>query len=502
LEPFTLKLKPRSLSALSARGLLLALVALFTVAITSCGQRLYAHPEYTFAGRPVPPSQLLQRVLVSVTTNGATAGALEILDGLRDLRNNIQNTISTFSISGYSGGYPNTIVNFPEQLRGYVYSRTDGSITSVNYSTEASLGAVATLPALSTAIGIAPAVTRVYSAEEAAGLLVVADTTTGKVYSLNLPNVYQVVVNTGDTVALAMVRNSNALYRVVKLVANQTYNPGATNPLFPPGAIDCQPYQLPIYCVVPVSGTYDRPSNAYFSLDGGTVYVLNAGVEYGGGSNGGSSISVLPVGGLTNNIVPTSATYPVLTTNTVAIPGGATVALSDGTNLYIAGQAQQTDGLFAGRLTTLNLTTLVAGSPVSISDGTHTKMLFADDNTLWIGSQYCASGERAATGLNYNCLTRYDLGAKTASIVPAIAPATATTVATVPYPNGDNNLLYLGSLTGICWVQNYHKVYTAYGGQVHAFNTADGTEINNFFITVQGTALDVAYMDALTNAAN
>jgi hypothetical protein len=48
-------------------------------------------------------------------------------------------------------------------------------------------------------------------------------------------------------------------------------------------------------------------------------------------------------------------------------------------------------------------------------------------------------------------------------------------------------------------VQNYHKVYTAYGGQVHAFNTVDGSEINNQYITVQGTALDVAYMDALTD---
>jgi hypothetical protein len=54
----------------------------------------------------------------------------------------------------------------------------------------------------------------------------------------------------------------------------------------------------------------------------------------------------------------------------------------------------------------------------------------------------------------------------------------------------------------MCWVQNYNKVYTAYGGQIHAFNTADSSEINNINITVQGTALSVAYMDALTNAAN
>jgi hypothetical protein len=64
------------------------------------------------------------------------------------------------------------------------------------------------------------------------------------------------------------------------------------------------------------------------------------------------------------------------------------------------------------------------------------------------------------------------------------------------------NQYYYGDLTGLCWVQNLHKVYTAYGGQVHAFNTADGSEINNKNITIQGTALDVAYLDAVTDADN
>ena len=47
-----------------------------------------------------------------------------------------------------------------------------------------------------------------------------------------------------------------------------------------------------------------------------------------------------------------------------------------------------------------------------------------------------------------------------------------------------------------------HKIYTAEGGQVYIFSTVDGTSINNQFVTVTGTAYDVAYMDGLTDANN
>jgi hypothetical protein len=36
-----------------------------------------------------------------------------------------------------------------------------------------------------------------------------------------VPNVFQVVINQGDTAAIAMTRNSNSVYRIVKLNANQ-----------------------------------------------------------------------------------------------------------------------------------------------------------------------------------------------------------------------------------------------------------------------------------------
>ncbi len=91
------------------------------------------------------------------------------------------------------------------------------------------------------------------------------------------------------------------------------------------------------------------------------------------------------------------------------------------------------------------------------------------------------------------------LGANTASIIPNAVTGTS---ATVPYPNQDQNPYYYGDLTGLCWIQNLHKMYTAYGGQVHSFNTSDGSERNNFYIKVTGTALDTAYMDALTDGAD
>ena len=528
-------MKNRSFSALVASGLLLATA---TLALTACGRTvLYKDPEHNYAGRPIPPSNLLQRVMATYTANGSSGGA-EVLDGLRDLRGNVQNTIKFFNITGYSEALPTTIFNFPEQTTGYVFSSNDGALSVINYSKESGGGVAATFAANAPSAAAAPAGATFAGAAEQAGLLVL--NVGGASYNLNLPNVYKVVTNVSGTVTLAMVRNSDTLYRIVQL-------PSTVNPVLPPGEVDCQPVLLPVFCVVPVAGTYDRPSNASFSLDGSTVYVLNSGPELGGKE---SSVTFLQTAKLNVNLVPTvnplsvgapspMSSLPVA--NPVPIPGGATVSLADNSYLYIAGQQLQTsgayNGLFAGKLTLLNLSSYTVGDPISISDGTHTRLLFADDNTLWIGASQCANGVRAAVAAqqlasagvttqdgNYNCLTMAKIGSSTptAQVLPVVTqvPSGATGGTGVPYPNTNQNPYYYGSLTGICWVQNYHKVYTAYGGQVHAFYTGvasnpitvsegqnpnggpAGTELNNFNFTVQGTVLDVAYMDAETNSAN
>ena len=583
LEWFTLK--NRSLPAQLLAGLLLAAAAL---TLTACNLNvIYREPAQNYAGRPIPPSGLLERVMAAYTVNGSQGG-LEILDGLRDIRSNVQNTIPSFSIKGFSAAYPTSILNFPEQTTGYVLSYTTGTLSIVNYSTEASTGSAGSFGDDSPSVTAAPGGTIFAGAEEGAGALILESSQYGSV-TLNLPDVDKVVVNQGGTVVLAMVRNSNALYRVVKL-------PATPNPTFPPGYVDCEPLLLPVFCVVPVGNTnsagvagaaYDQPNNAVFSLDGNYVYVLNCGPECSGKTAG---VAILQEGPLVMTNVPTvnplsapAPLAPLPVANPIPVPGGATAALSDGTNLYVSGQQLQSNGLFAGNLSLINLTSYTVGPTYSISDGTHTKMLFADNNTLWIGSQQCANGQRAynaanhvaTQAANYNCLTRFTTGGNApllswvanqvyspgntvsdgvnvqvvltggtsgkaapswnttldqattdngvvwvnvgavspVQIIPIVTPnnPTNTTISAsnpintniqVLYPNTNLNSVYYGDLSGVCWVQNFLKVYTAYGGQIHAFNTTDGSEISNFLITVPGTVLDVAYMDAESNSAD
>jgi len=106
-------------------------------------------------------------------------------------------------------------------------------------------------------------------------------------------------------------------------------------------------------------------------------------------------------------------------------------------------------------------------------------MLLADDNTLWIGMTKCINGTRANKSLAYGCLTMYNTSTNTPKMLP-----------------------YLGDLTGVAGVTTLHKIYVAQGGQVYIYSTVDGTSIDNQYVTVTGTAYDVAYMDGLTDGNN
>jgi len=483
---------------LKSRFLWSSAAAAFGVAaaLAGCGGTTY------FAGRSLPPSGLTNRVMIAIQNPNAFAhGALQFVDAYYDIRDGFNGKPANFTISGYSGSLPISIQNMPEEEAGYVYGSGDGSFTPIGYAKENTSGAISGLNGLSSSIYISRDQNFVFAANQQTHVVTIVDHTNNGTYALNLPGVYRVSVNQGGSMAVAFVQNSNYMYYPVKLSAAQTtsYSGGPTT--WPKAAVDCEPQNAPGWCLLQAqspdnkdaTGSYygaplpfDRPVKAVFSPDGGTAYVLSCGPECGGTT---SAVSTLPVSPMIYLVGRSSGTLPTtaaLASATLALPGGASNALVDSSTLYVVGQQpQQVSGqtLFAGNLTVINLTNNTASAPVPISDGAPgapSRMLEADNNTLWIAMTKCNNGVRAATGLPYGCLTMFNTSSGT---VTAIEP-------------------YVGDATGIADVQGLNKIYTAEGGQVYIFSTKDGSALDNQYVTVTGTAYDVAYMDATTDANN
>lgn len=465
-----------------------ALAALATAGVLAgCGSTYY------FAGRVLPPSGIANRVLIAIQNpSSSTKGALQFVDAFYDIRQSYNDKIPGFSITGFSGALPSTIQNMPEEQIGAVYGSGDGSLTLINYAKETTIGSAATLNGLSSSVFVSRNQLWVLAANQQQNVLTVVDKAGGKSYALSLPGVYHVSMNPGGTVMLAFVQNSNYAYYPRKLTSADSTTLAAyylSNQTWPAPYVDCEPKNLPGMCLAQVqdaSGnplTFDRPVKGLFSADGSSIYVLNCGPECGGVA---SSVNILPTGPFNVNDgqqTPPSSIPTQSTMTTIAVPGGASNALENGTTLYVLGEQLLPDGLFTGNLTLVNLTSNTAGSPISVSDsapGQRTRMIMADDNTLWLGGIRCTEGERYAKGQSYGCLTMFN---------------TSTNAVTLIEP-------FQGDLTGLAAVTGLNKIYLAEGGQVYIYSTKDGSAINNFFVTVTGTAYDVSYMDAVSDGNN
>jgi hypothetical protein len=306
-------------------------------------------------------------------------------------------------------------------------------------------------------------------------------------------------------VALAFVENSNYAYYPMELTSAQSLNYSGGPTTWPKAAVDCEPQNAPAWCLFQMQSpdnpdpkypglyygaplTFDHPVKAVFSSDGSTAYILSCGPECGGVTSSYTPVPIAPMIfllGQSSGLLPTTS---ALLSATVPIPGGASNALVDSTTMYVVGQQPQTvqgETLFGGNLTVVNLSNHTAGTPVSISDGQPgaiSRMLEADDNTLWIAMTGCTAGVRYATNAagGYGCLTMYNTSTNTVTLVEP----------------------YIGDATGIAAVTGLNKIYTAEGGQVYIYSTVNGSSIDNSEVTVTGTAYDVAYMDAITDADN
>lgn len=490
---------------LKKRSLCMSAVAALAAAaaLAGCGKTTY------FAGRNLPPSGLLNRVLIAVQNPGILSkGTLEIVDAYYDIRYGYTGQPASFSLSGYGGALPVSIQNMPEEQRGAVYGAGDGSFTLANYGSEKTTGTTPGLNGPSSSIFITRNGQWVLAASQQSHVLTIVNQGSGSSIPLSLPGIYRVSVNPGGSVVLAFVQNSDYVYypRQLTTAQSQAYSGGPTT--WPKAAVDCEPQNAPSWCLFQAQSpdavdstgnyygaplTFDRPVKAVFSADGSTAYVMNCGAECGGSI---ASVSLLPTApmiftlGEASGQLPTSAalaascpTTGAASSCTIPIPGGATNALVDSDTMYVVGQEKMPDGFWGGHLTVVNLANYSAAPPVSISDGTPgtpSRMVEGDDNTLWIGMIQCTEGERYNNNQPYGCLTMYN---------------TSTQKVVLLEP-------YVGDATGVTAVTGLHKVYAAEGGQVYIYSTTDGSVLDNQFVTVTGTAWDVAYMDAHSDADN
>ena len=233
--------------------------------------------------------------------------------------------------------------------------------------------------------------------------------------------------------------------------------------------------------------SFDRPVKAVFSADGSTAYILNCGPECGGTSFHHS----LPVGpmifllGQNRELLPDRSGDWL--PRTLPIPGGASNALVDTSTMYVVGQQPQpvkARRCSRGNLTVVNLSQQYRRQPCSNQRrparrhephdrGRRQHAVDRHDRV----HQRRARGNQA---MPYGCLTMFNTSTNTVTLIEP----------------------YIGDATGIAAVTGLHKIYTAEGGQVYIYSTVDGSAIDNQYVTVTGTAYDVAYMDAITDANN
>jgi hypothetical protein len=183
--------------------------------LVACGK------DYFIAGRSLPPSGVLNRVMMTEQN----PDSLPFVDAYYDVRHNASKSIQQYEISNFAGKLPVTIQNLPEQQTGAVYNAGNGQLTLVDYAQEKVSTNIAIPGGYSNSIFISRDLNYVYAANDANHVVSVVDRPTGTSYVLNLPGVYGISVSPGGSIALAFVQNSDQ-------AASQSTATGASNGSF------------------------------------------------------------------------------------------------------------------------------------------------------------------------------------------------------------------------------------------------------------------------------
>jgi hypothetical protein len=189
----------------------------------------------------------------------------------------------------------------------------------------------------------------------------------------------------------------------------------------------------------PIPGNFDRPIAAYFSSDNTKAYILNCGPECGG-----AQASV------------TELTIATLAQRNVTVPA-ATVAVMDGTTLYVAGQT-----VGGGMVSVVDTGAMTASSSKAIGNGFHGVMR-SESGKVWIGATSCGGG---------GCLSVFD-------------PASGNVVVDNPAAGTTSK----GNVTGMDFESSNNLMYVCEGGELLRYDTSGNPVHTN--IDIIGQAWDV-----------
>jgi len=383
---------------------------------------------------------------------GAGAG-IQILDAQKDVR--------AFVSPIAAGATPGPMVVTPNHVQTLVFSHADNKLTLISNGGESASASI-TLPGFTESFVVSPDSLTAYIAVPTAsvvgqspGAVEILNLNTGAITGeIDVPAVrYLALGHTGNRL-LAFSDNSTQ----VAVISFGTGNPAVT-----------------------FVGGFDRPVTAFFSGDDSTAYVLNCGAECGGTQAGVQTLD------LTSDSL---GTLVAACTPDAPVVCSGSVALVDGTTMYLAGIPFNPDGTpFAqpctgeitaatscGLLAVIDLTSMsVTKSGIVITDGFHNRIALGADGQLFVGAHTCteivAPIPPPPDAEVRGCLSIYD---------------TQTGTVVIPPANGD--------VTGIQPISTRHVVYLAQGGEVQIYDTTTD-KLQKTQIDVSGEVIDVKTVD-------
>lgn len=406
-------------------------VAVLALAVAGCGS------SNTTSNQP-KPTGLKKRVLLS----NVQSGTVNLLDAQKD-------TFTTKNLGVTSATKMVTAGGITVAL-----DSTVSQITIIDNATEAvTFGApIGDVPF---DIAITPDGKNAWTAQRNFGFVQSVDTSTG--------------------VARPVIRISNAR----RLVMSPK---GAKLLVFPDPQTQIPPNTHTFFVVDTASGSVqtitdavhlDQPFTAVFGASDTQAFVLNCGAECGGTA---SSVVSVDFTTATAVFAPSLAPIPV--------PGGATVGLLNGTNLYVAGTESPATGpgpacplSRCGALTVINTTALTAGAAIPITDGQHEKMAFAN-NRVYVGATGCSVDPGTAANSVRGCLSIFN-----------------TTSSTVKFPE-QSSLRQNFDVTGLLPILGRNVIYVVQAGELDIFDVnTDALAAGVTQLDIVGKAVDAVLID-------